>query len=141
MDGEWRSIAGGAWIGVKVNGELVALANNCGYNEDFNVQPANVLNYLGPISYDSQGYSCNLKIGLLVARDQQEIIKLIPTREQVKSDGKMPVNKVEFIDTADQKILESFSGVVLNSHGMDISPNSYVTADLQYFATQRNNKD
>jgi len=132
-----RLIAGGAWVAVKVNGDTVALASGCSYNEDFQVQPANVINHLGPVSYDSQGYTCNLTIDLLVARDKQEILALIPKRSQVKKDGKLPENTVEFLDTADDSVLESFSGVVLNSDSMTIQPNTYVTANLQFNAVER----
>jgi len=132
-----RQIAGGAWVGVKVNGELVALASGCGYNEDFQVQPANVINFLGPISYDSQGYSCTLTIDLLVARDKQEILQLIPTRSQVKRDGKMPENIIEFVDTADNKVLNAFVGSILSTNSANIQPNTYVTANLQFFSTER----
>lgn len=132
-----RSIKGGAWVGVKVNGDLVALASGCSYNEDFQVQPANVINYLGPISYDSQGYSCTLTVDLLVARDKQEILDLIPTRAQVKRDGKMPENTVEFVDTADNTVVNAFKGVVLNSDSATIQPNTYVTANLQYSSAER----
>ena len=136
-----RNIAGGAWVGVKVNGNLVALVSNASYQEDFAVQPANVLNYLGPISYDSQSYSCNLTLGLLVARDKQEIFQLIPTRDKVSRDGKIPTNEIEFIDSADNIILESFSGCVISSHGTNVVPNAYVTKDMQLMCIKRNDPD
>jgi hypothetical protein len=132
-----RVIAGGAWVGVKVNGKLVAMASGASYNEDFQVQPANVINHLGPISYDSQGYSCTLTLDLLVARDKQEVLDLIPTRSQVKKDGKMPENIVEFVDTADNKVINAFEGVVLNTDSKSIQPNTYVTANLAFSSTER----
>lgn len=132
-----RMIAGGAWVGIKVNGNLIALASGCSYNEDFQVQPANVINNLGPISYDSQGYTCTLTIDILVARDKQEILQLIPVRSQVKKDGKMPENTVEFIDTADSVIINSFAGVVLNTDSVNVQPNTYVTGNLQFSAVER----
>lgn len=132
-----RQIAGGAWVGIKIDGILVALAAGCSYNEDFQVQPANVINHLGPISYDSQGYSCNITIDLLVARDKQNILQVVPTRSDVARDGKMPENTVEFVDTADQKVLNSFSGVVLSTDASTIAPNTYVTANLAYLAMER----
>ena len=132
-----RLINGGSWVGVKVNGDLVALASGASYNEDFQVQPANVINHLGPISYDSQGYSCTLTIDLLIARDKQEVLDLIPKRSKVQRDGKMPENTVEFVDTSDNVVLESFSGVILNSDSMTVQPNTYVTGNLNFSAVQR----
>jgi hypothetical protein len=135
-----RLIAGGAWVGLKVNGKLVAMCAGCSYNEDFNVQPANVINELGPVSYDSQGYQCTLNVDLLVARDKQEVITLIPTRSQIKVDGKMPENIVEFVDTGEAEnpiVHNAFTGVILNTNAKNIAPNAYVTANLTFSATER----
>ena len=132
-----RIINGGAWVALKVNGELVAMCAGCSYNEDFQVQPANVINHLGPISYDSQGYQCTITVDLLVARDRQEVFQLIPSRSKVKADGKMPENAIEFVETADNKVLESFAGVILNSDSMTVQPNAYVTANLNFSSVER----
>lgn len=61
-----KLIAGGAWVQIAVNGSVVGLVTQASYDEDWGVQPANVLNYHGPVDYDSQGYSCNITLGTYV---------------------------------------------------------------------------
>ena len=123
---------------------LVALCSGCSYNEDFQVQPANVINELGPVSYDSQGYSLTINIGMLVARDLANLFvngnsanPITPNRDDIKDDGKMPEFDMEFVDTADNTVIDSFTGVILNSDSKTIQPNTYVTADLNFSAVKR----
>ena len=132
-----RQIAGGAWIGLKIDGKLIAMVSNASYDEDFQVQGANVINYLGPISYDSQGYQCTINIGTLVLIDKSNLKDLLPTRSDIQKDGKMPEHTMTFVETSTGQVFNSFSGVMLASDNLSVQPNQYVTSNLRFFAVER----
>lgn len=149
-----KLIAGGAWVQVRVQQDdgkwyAVGLASGCGYDEDWSIQPANVLNHLGPISYDSQGYSCTLTINTFVPEnagalsilpDGGEITldDLLPLRSTVQKDGKgKQFAGLAFINTATGASLREFQDVIVASNGEQVAPNSYVTANIRLNAVQR----
>ena len=146
-----KMIAGGAWVQVmvRINGILkaIGMASGCSYNEDWNVQAANVLNHLGPISLDSQGYTCSIDLNTFVPEkkvalydDGGEITieDLLPYRDEVQVDGKgKTFDQVLFVNTATQKVLRSFTGVVVASNGEQVSPNAYVTENMRFLAIKR----
>jgi hypothetical protein len=145
-----KIIAGGAWIQVLINGEAVGLANNAGYDEDWAVNPANVLNYHGPVDYDSQGYSCTVTLGTFVPEKPdmspwpdggvKALSDYLVTRREVQSNDGKPgeFDLLQFVNTATGEVLASFSKVMLASNGIQISPNSYVTANMRFMAVERN---
>lgn len=146
-----KMIAGGAWVQVQINinGVLysVGMASGCSYDEDWNIQQANVLNHLGPISLDSQGYTCSITLSTFVPEknvvlyaDGGEITieDLLPTRDEVQQDGKgRGYDQLVFLNTATQKVIRSFSGVVVASNGEQVSPNAYVTENMRFLAMRR----
>ncbi len=144
-----KLIAGGAWIQVLINGEPVGLANNAGYDEDWAVNPANVLNYHGPVDYDSQGYSCSVNLGTFVPERPdmtpwpdggvKALADFLPTRKLVQSNDGKPgeFDLLQFVNTATGEILNQFEKVMLASNGTQISPNSYVTANMRFMAVSR----
>jgi len=146
-----KLVAGGAWIQVlvKISGVLysVGLASGCSYDEDWNIQQANVLNHLGPVSLDSQGYTCSITLSTFVPEktmtlyaDGGEITieDLLPTRDEVQVDGKgREYEQLVFQNTATQKVVRSFSGVVVASNGEQVSPNAYVTENMRFLALKR----
>lgn len=146
-----KMIAGGAWVQVQimVDGELQALglAQGCSYDEDWNIQQANVLNHLGPISLDSQGYTCSItlsafvpeKVSTLYADGGEITIEdILPYRDTVQEDGKgRNFDQLVFVNTATQKIIRSFSGVVVASNGEQVSPNAYVIENMRFLALKR----
>lgn len=144
-----RLIAGGAWCKVVINGQTVGLASGASYDEDWNVQPANVLNYHGPVDYDSQGYSCRISLQSFVPEpgvagpwpDGGSIAlhDLLPTRAEVQSNAGKPgmFDTLQFISTSAQKVLCQFEKVMVASNGTQISPNSYVTENISLLAVQR----
>jgi len=146
-----KMIAGGAWVQVQImmNGVLYGfgMASGCSYDEDWNIQQANVLNHLGPISLDSQGYTCSITLSSFVPEktmvlyaDGGEITieDVLPTRDEVQVDGKgREFEQLVFLNTATQKVIRSFSGVVVASNGEQVSPNAYVTENMRFLALRR----
>jgi hypothetical protein len=149
-----KLIAGGAWVQVKVqlsDGKwyAVGLASGCSYDEDWSIQPANVLNHLGPISYDSQGYSCTITLNTFVPENaaslsilpdggEKTLDDLLPTRDQVQIDGKgKQFDGLKFVNTATQADLRIFQDVIVASNGEQVAPNSYVTANIRMNAVKR----
>ena len=144
-----KLIAGGAWVQVRINGEAVGLATQASYDEDWQVNPANVLNYHGPVDYDSQGYSCSITLGTFIPEvagsgpwpdgGSKALADFLVTRSLVQSNGGKPgeYDLLEFLNTAEGSILASFRKVMLASNGIQISPNSYVTANIRFMAVER----
>lgn len=148
-----KTIAAGAWVQVKVLIEgqwrAIGMATGASYNEDYSVQPANVLNHLGPISYDSQNYSCRVNMStfvperkelLAILPDKGEITieDLLPTRDQIQVDGKgKQFDGLMFVNTATGEVLRQFQDVIVASNGQQVSPNQYITEDIQFFAVKR----
>ena len=146
-----KLITGGAWTQIQVNMEgilkAVGLATGCSYDEDWSIQQANVINRLGPISLDSQGYSCSINMSVFVPEkkvvlysDGGEITieDLLPYRDDVQVDGKgKEFSQLLFLNTANQKVLRSFSGVVVASNGEQVSPNAYVTESMRFLCLKR----
>ena len=146
-----KLIAGGAWVQtlVMIEGALrsIGLASGVSYDEDWNIQPANVLNYLGPISLDSQGYTCSITLSVFVPektltlyRDGGEITieDLLPYRDDVQADGKgRGFDQLVFQNTATNKVLRSFSEAVVASNGEQVSPNAYVSENIRFLAIKR----
>lgn len=146
-----KMIAAGAWVQVLVQEDgvmkAVGLATGASYDESFQVQPGNVLNYLGPITYDSQGYSCSISMSTFVPElknslyadgGQITIKDLLPTRDQVQLNGKgKQFDSLVFANRATGEVLHQFSDVIIDSDGEQISPNAYVTANLRLLAVKR----
>jgi hypothetical protein len=144
-----KTIAGGAWVQVLFNGQPVGLATGASYDEDWAVNPANTLNYHGPIDYDSQGYSCSLTLSTFVPERPGEgpwpdggstaLAEYIPTRSQVQSNDGKPgeIDLVQFLNTATGEIVNQFRKVMIASNGVQITPNSYVTANMRMMAVER----
>lgn len=149
-----KLIAGGAWcqVLVMIDGVLkaIGLAAGATYDEDWNVQPANVLNNLGPISLDSQGYTCSITLQVYVPEksmtlyaDQGEITieDILPYRDDVQKDGKgKTFDQLVFMNTAKSKVLRSFTGVAIASNGENISPNAYVQENVRFLALKRDKR-
>lgn len=148
-----KLIAGGAWVQVLIDGEPVGLATQASYDEDWQVNPANVLNYLGAIDYDSQGYSCSITMGTFIPENPtptsavpwadggvRTLSSFLVTRSQVQGDGHGKPGEhdlLQFVNTATGEVLASFRKVMLASNGIQISPNSYVTANIRFMAVER----
>ena len=146
-----KLIAGGAWVQVLItlDGVLKALgiASGCSYDEDWAIQQANVINHLGPISLDSQGYTCSITLSAFVPEkkftlyaDGGEITieDILPYRDEVQIEGKgKEFDQLLFMNTATNKVLRSFSSVVVASNGEQISPNAYVTENVRFMAIKR----
>ena len=144
-----KMIAGGAWVQILINGQPVGLAMNASYDEDWAVQPANVLNYHGPVDYDSLGYSCSVMLGTYVPErpgegpwpdgGQKALADYLVTRSQVQSNDGKPAeyDLLQFVNTATKEILNQFRKVMLASNGRQIAPNSYVTENIRFMAVER----
>jgi len=146
-----KLIAGGAWVQVqvKIDGQLksIGLASGVSYDEDWGIQQANVLNHLGPISLDSQNYTCSINLSVFVPEKKTTLYSdggeitiedLLPYRDEVQVDGKgREFEQLVFLNTATQKVIRSFSGVVVASNGEQVSPNAYVTENMRFLALKR----
>lgn len=144
-----KMIAGGAWVQVLVNGQPVGLATGASYDEDWMVNPVNVLNFHGPVDYDSQGYSCTSSLSTFVPERPGEgpwpdggevaLAEFIPTRSQVQSNDGKPgeFDVMQFINTATGSQVNLFRKVMIASNGVQITPNSYVTANIRLMVVER----
>ena len=136
-------VANGAFAKVNVDGETIGFATNAGFDENFNVQPLEVLNFLGPVSYESLGYSCTIDVGLFIGRNRENVdriingFKLVPVRSEVKDAGFMVDRIITFLDTRDKRILNSFRGAVLNANNSVIAPNTFIQKALQFMSLER----
>jgi hypothetical protein len=149
-----KLIAGGAWVqvAVKYDGVLhnIGLSAGCSYNEDWGLQPANVLGVLGPVSIDSQNYTCSVNMSVFVPekkvtlyRDGGEITieDILPNRDDVQIDGKgKTFEQLVFLNKATQKVIRSFTDVAVASNGEQVSPNAYVLANIAFLAIKRDKK-
>jgi len=144
-----KLIAGGAWVQVVIDGAPVGLATNASYDEDWAVNPANVLNYHGPVDYDSQGYSCTITLGTFVPeipgsgpwpdKGIKTLHEYLPLRRDVQQGGGKPgeFGILQFINTSTGEILNQFEKVMIASNGSQISPNAYITANIRLMAVER----
>lgn len=138
-----------AWAQVLINGRVAGLVTSASYSENFGVQPAKVLGFQGPITYDAQDYSCTINMGSFVPERPNEgpwpdggefaISELLPTRSQIQSNDGKPAefDSLQFVNLATGQIINSFRNVVLSSNGSQLSPNSYLTIDMQFMAVER----
>lgn len=149
-----KLIAGGAWLQIKVeldDGKLysLGLATSASYDEDWGIQPANVIGHLGPVDYDSQNYSCVINIGTLVPETKDSISLLpdggeitmndmIPTRDEIQLNGKGKLFPImQFVNIATQEIMNQFADVILASNGSNASPNAYITNNMRFNSVKR----
>ena len=144
-----KIIAGGAWVQVLINSEPVGLATQAAYDEDWAVNPANVLGYHGPVDYDSQGYSCTVTLGTFIPERPgqgpwpdggvKSLSEFLVTRSQVQSNDGKPgeYDLLQFLNKATGEIVAQFRKVMLASNGVQISPNSYATANIRFMAVER----
>lgn len=132
-----ESIAGGAWTQLQVNGEIIGLAQGASYSEDFGVQPLETLNHLGPIEYESLGYSCEITIRFLITKSKVDFEKIIPKRADIQKQGYIEENRVDFINTASNAIHNSFRKAVVSRVGETIESNQFITGDITLMAVER----
>jgi hypothetical protein len=149
-----KLIAGGAWVQIKVqldDGKWYpfGMTTSASYDEDFAIQAANVLNYLGPISYDSQGYTCSVTINTYIPESKSTIsilpdggevtiAELLPTRDSIQKEGKGKTFKgLTFVNTATQETINEFQDVIIASNSMQASPNAYLTGNMRLNCVKR----
>lgn len=144
-----KLILGGAWVQVVIDGAPVGLATGASYDEDWAVNPANVLNYHGPVDYTSQGYSCNITLSTFVPEvpgvttwpdgGVRALSEFLPTRSQVQSNSGKPgeFDEMQFVNTDDGSLVVAFRRVIIASNGIQITPNSYVTANIRLLSIER----
>ena len=139
------NMAGGAWVEIIAQKETapdvygdeikLALATGADYDEDFNVQPLEVLGHLGAKEYNSHGYSCSISVQMLIAKNKAQFNAIIPNRSDIQEDGQLPNWKVTFRSTTkDATIYAQFKGVVIGSNGQQIQANQFVTMNSRWFA-------
>ncbi len=138
-----RLVANGAWLLLKVDQDDFGLVTNVTWDENFAVQPVEVLNVLGPLTLDTTGYTCSIDIESFVPRDNSDFDRiingkrLVPTRDEVKDDGFMPDRILSIVDTADKITHNRFERSVLSSNRKTIQANNFVTYSLSYMSTGR----
>ena len=138
-----RTVANGAWLLLKIDQEDFGLVTNVTWDENFAVQPVEVLNVLGPLTLDTTGYSCSIDIESFVPRRLDEFNKIIngsrivPTRDEVKDDGFLPDRTLALVDTADKITHNQFARTVLSSNRKTVQANNFVTYSLSWMSTGR----
>lgn len=144
--------------------KVIGFATEASYNESFQTQKCEVLGHYGPVSIDPQSYDCQITISafvpsavLLASTEQQykypdgktdaiSIFDLMPSRSSIADNKEMrKIGYLAFVDgkgisegDKNGKVLASFSGVVITSDGMQLSPNSYTRSNVQMMALERN---
>ena len=125
----------------------LGLASNVSYTENFQLQKANVIGYLGPLSIDPADYSCEITIGSFVPAKRkmdsndapggaQALSELVPARQTALDDGA----KFQYMDFYNKKtdtVLASFSGVVVASAGLNVEGNAYAKSNIQLWSLER----
>jgi len=133
------------------NRQTLGLVQNASYNEDFNVVSALVIGFFGPVSNDSQNYSCTLSIGTYVPLDPREDItvpyldggettiqQLLKTRSQISLTGKGTVlSQIDFIDLQAGTVYNSFNQCTISTNGVSIGAAAYVTSNIQMMCIER----
>ena len=153
-----KLIAGGSECQIQVirNGSPavpLGLVTGASYDEDFGVQGSRVIGFLGPLTYDSQDYSCMINLGSYVPQTQgtsntnapypdggvKNLMDFLPTRSQIQANNGIPggFDTVQFVNLATGAILNQFEGVVISSDGTQIAPNSYLTNNIRLLAVER----
>lgn len=144
-----RMIAGGAWCRVVIDGVVMGLVTGASYDEDWGVTPAKVLNHHGPIDYDSQDYSCRITLQAFVPEPSavapypdggaKAFVDMLPTRRSVQGNSGRPgmFGVLQFVSTSSSKVLAQFENVMVSSNGIQVAPNSFVTANIQLMAVER----
>jgi|GEM_PF-2591768 len=127
---------------------IFGLVSNVSYNENFQVQKANVIGHLGPVSMDPQDYSCEITIGAFVAnvsehssdlvgdKGNMSINPWIPARETALNDGSK-FGYLDFYDSNKDKVLAAFKGVIVSSSGVQVEGGGYVRQNIQMMALER----
>jgi len=146
-------IASGANVVVRVgrssdSAEIeIGLASNVSFTENFQLQKANVIGYLGPLSIDPADYSCEITLGSFVPAKRkmdtndapggsQALSEIIPTRQTALDDG-AKFQYLEFYNKKTDTVLAAFAGVVVASSGMSIEGNQYAKGNIQLWALER----
>jgi hypothetical protein len=138
-------------VGVDLDGSgkflPIGMVTQASYDEDWGVQPANVVGYLGPISLDSHNYQCNVNIGLFVPEKKKTLYAdggqvtlddLLPYRDTVQVDGLgRRFAGLVFFNKATQKPRSVFAESVVASNGENITPNAYMTANMRLMSIKR----
>lgn len=131
--------------------KVMGLAQNASYNEDFNVVPAQVIGFFGPVSLDAQNYTCSLTIGTYVVLDPSAPIVVpfldggtttiqqqLKTRSEIALTGKGTVlPQIDFVDRVKGTVYNSFNQAVISSNGVSIGSAAYVTANIQLLCIER----
>ena len=70
---------------------------------------------------------------------QVALAEFIPTRAQVQSNDGKPgeFDLLQFLNTATGQLVNQFRKVMIASNGVQITPNSYVTANLRLMSVER----
>jgi len=131
------SIAGGAWVEVQVDGVPILLAQGCSYSEDFNVQPLETLGFLGAREYESFGYTCEITLRWLIAKNKADYNRLVPKRSDIQKDGLLQDHVVTFVDISQQTVHTAFRGAVIARAGENIDANQFVAGDVTMFSVER----
>lgn len=150
-----KIIAAGAWAQVRVKESdsgspvVIGLCTEATYDEDFNLQEANVLGLLGPASIDSQGYRCNIHIGAYIPENSGDTTAtpdggtspmddMLKTRSDVMLDGKgKTFAYLDFYNKATSQVLKAFSHAIISRSGARLNPNSYLTSNIELMAIER----
>jgi hypothetical protein len=139
---------------VSVNGDnpniILGLSTNVSYQEDFQLQDANVLGVLGPVSIDPHGYTLSITVGVFVPAKKKigndtyqsnitkGVLEMLPVRSDLFATSKGKVfQSMDFYDKDSNTVLAKFVGCVLQNTGMNIEGQTYAKANVQFRAIDR----
>ncbi len=131
--------------------EVIGLATNVSYSENFQTQDAVVIGHLGPVSIDPNGYTCEITIGCFIpakltmgasgtydATASKAVNEFLPSRSGIETDGiKKAFRSLEFYNQKTGVVIAKFSGVIITNAGMNIDGNAYVKSNVQMRALER----
>lgn len=151
-----KIIQQGAWCNVVIydednNAATLGLVSGASYQENFNVTPAQVIGFFGPIALDSQNYSCTVTINIFIPLNYQDAVtvpyldggtttltKLIKTRSDIAIDGYgTAFNQIDFVDLGAGVVYNSFGYTVVSNSGTNIGAAQYVTGNVQLMSLER----
>ena len=78
------------------------------------------------------------KIVLYADGGEITITDLLPYRTDIQAEGRgKSFDQLIFLNTSQQKVLQSFSGCMVDSNGMQVANSAYVTANIRLLAMRR----
>ncbi len=131
---------------------VLGLISNTSFNENFQIQKANCIGRLGPVSMEPKDYSCEITIGAFVPKVATNLPEgstksgdnIIPLRSTALADAVAAFATkgtkfayLDFYDNTAGSVLHAFTGVIVSSAGKQIEGGSFIRQNIQLQALDR----